>query len=82
MNRLAQIDFFQPLCELFEDKLQLNPEGMELINYSTVPSLCEMCLRKIRTIPTIGNLLYTYIIYEWYYYYSSIQSPLSVVITD
>lgn len=49
MNRLAQIDFFQPLCELFEGKLQLHPEGLELTNYSTVPSLCELCLRKIRT---------------------------------
>ena len=56
MAKVACVDFFEPLCNLFEEKISLNVEEMELSNFSTVPSLCEICLRTIRKITIEGEL--------------------------
>ena len=42
------MEFFEPLCDLFENKITVDVEDMELQNYSVVPSLCEICLRAIQ----------------------------------
>lgn len=48
---LAKVEFFEPLCNLVEDKLSVEDLGvgkLELSSYAEVPSLVESCIRKIR----------------------------------
>ena len=49
-NRQVMVEFFQPLCKLIEDKLCLDVEDKKLTSQTTVPSLAEICLRRLQRI--------------------------------
>ena len=56
LARVAKVEFFQPLCDLVEDRLQVDVPGeMKMSSYAQVLSLAEICIRKIRA-DTIGKL--------------------------
>ena len=61
LARAAKVEFFQPLCELVEDKLRVAVGELERPSCAQVPSLAEICIRKIRA-DSIGRLpcLYMY----------------------
>ena len=59
MARAAKVEFFQPLCELVEDKLQVDVGELERPSCAQVLSLAEICIRKIRA-DSIGRLLCLY----------------------
>ena len=55
LARAAKVEFFQPLCDLVEDKLQVEVPGeMKMSSCAQVPSLAEVCIRKIKA-DTIGK---------------------------
>ena len=56
LARAAKVEFFQPLCDLVEDRLQVEVGEMKMASCAKVPSLAEICIRKIRD-DTIGKLL-------------------------
>ena len=58
LARAAKIEFFQPLCDLVEDRLQVEVGEMKMSSCAQVPSLAEICIRKIRA-DTIGKLCLT-----------------------
>ena len=49
------MEFFQPLCDLVEDKLQLEVDRLEVSSYAQVPTLTEMCIKKIRVLDTLSK---------------------------
>ena len=55
LARAAKVEFFQPLCDLVEDKLQVEVGEMKMSSCAKVPSLAEICIRKIKA-DTIGKL--------------------------
>ena len=46
---MAKAEFFQPLCDLVEDKLQVEVGQLELSSCAQVPNLAEICIKKIRS---------------------------------
>ena len=54
LARAAKVEFFQPLCDLVEDKLQVEVGQLEMASCAQVLSLAEICIRKIRA-DTIGK---------------------------
>ena len=59
LARAAKVEFFQPLCELVEDKLRVDVGELERPSCAQVPSLAEICIRKIR-VDSICRLLCLY----------------------
>ena len=55
LARVAKVEFFQPLCDLVEDKLQVEVGRLEVSSFAEVPSLTEICIRNIRS-NTFGKL--------------------------
>ena len=55
LARAAKVEFFQPLCDLVEDRLQVEVGELKMSSCAQVPSLAEICIRKIRA-DTIGKL--------------------------
>jgi hypothetical protein len=55
LARAAKVEFFQPLCDLVEDRLQVEVGELERPSCAQVPSLAEICIRKIRA-DTVGKL--------------------------
>ena len=49
-KRQAMVEFFQPLCKLIEDKLCLDVQDKTLFSQTMVPSLAEICLRRLQKI--------------------------------
>ena len=54
LARIAKVEFFQPLCDLVEDRLQVEVGELKTSSCAQVPSLAEICIRKIRA-DTIGE---------------------------
>ena len=55
-NRLAMMEFFQPLCDLVEEKLSVDVGEMSLSSKTAVPSLAELCLKSLQKVPLGENL--------------------------
>ena len=55
LARAAKVEFFQPLCDLVEDRLQVEVGELKMSSCAQVPSLAEICIRKIRA-DTIGKI--------------------------
>ena len=49
--RRAAMEFFQPLCDMVEEKICIDTDDKELMNKTAVPSLVEICLRSLQRIP-------------------------------
>ena len=48
--RHAAMEFFQPLCDMVEEKICIDTEDKELASKTAVPSLVEICLRSMQKI--------------------------------
>ena len=48
--RHAAMEFFQPLCDMVEEKICIDTEDKELTSKTAVPSLVEICLRSLQKI--------------------------------
>ena len=48
LTKLAQVEFFQPLCDLFEEKASLDVGRLDVSSQAEVPTLVELSIRKIR----------------------------------
>ena len=59
LARAAKVELFQPLCDLVEDRLRVDVGELERPNCAQVPSLAEICIKKIRA-DSIGRLLCLY----------------------
>ena len=46
----AVMEFFQPLCDMVEEKICIDLEDKELASKTAVPSLVEICLRSLQKI--------------------------------
>ena len=57
LARAAKVEFFQPLCELVEDRLQVEVGELQRPSCAQVPSLAEICIRKIRD-DSVSKLLH------------------------
>ena len=57
LAKATKIEFFQPLCELVEDRLQVEVGELERPSCAQVPSLAEICIRKLRD-DSISKLLH------------------------
>lgn len=49
LAKLAQVEFFQPLCDLFEEKASLDVGRLDVSSQAEVPTLVELSIRKIRS---------------------------------
>ena len=49
LARVAKVEFFQPLCDLVEENFHVEVGKLELSSCAQVPSLAEICIRKIRS---------------------------------
>ena len=49
LAKLAQVEFFQPLCDLFEGKASLDVGRLDVSSQAEVPTLVELSIRKIRS---------------------------------
>ena len=55
LARAAKTEFFQPLCELVEDRLHVDVGELKISSRAQVLSLTEICIRKIRA-DSLGGL--------------------------
>ena len=44
--KVAQVEFFQPLCDLVENKLSVEVGELVVSSQAEVPTLVELCIRK------------------------------------
>ena len=49
LAKMAEVEFFQPLCDLVEDKLSFDVGRLDLSSQAEVPTLVELSVRKIRS---------------------------------
>jgi len=56
LAKMAEVEFFQPLCDLVEDKMSVDVGRLDLSSQAEVPTLVELSIRKIRS-QELGMLL-------------------------
>ena len=66
ISRMAQIEFFQPLCDLVEQKLSVEALGeMGVSNQAEVPKLAELCIKEIYKL-SLGTYCWCIILLKLY----------------
>ena len=58
LARVAKVEFFKPLCDLVEDRLQVELGQLQVSSCAEVLSLAEICVRKIRSESVGMQILY------------------------